>query len=274
MIKITGLKHIYEDGNGEKMVALNGIDLEIPKGQFVAIIGANGCGKSTLARHLNALLLPTEGKVFISGMDTTDESKIWDIRQKAGMVFQNPDNQIVAAVVEEDVAFGPENIGVPSTEICHRVANALDLVGMTEYAKYAPHRLSGGQKQRVAIAGILALEPECLILDEPTAMLDPGGRDDVLRIVKTLNKKKKLTIVYITHFMSEAMEADRVIVMNKGKIVSDGTPSEIFSQVKFLQKLNLDAPLAAKVAFQLQKSCPQLSEKIITDNDLAEALCQ
>ena len=274
MIKIENLKHYYTDSDGNQVKALDGVDLTIEQGEFVAIIGANGSGKSTLARHLNCLLLPTEGRVEVSGLDTMDEEKMWDIRQQVGMVFQNPDNQIVAAVVEEDVAFGPENIGVPGPKIAPRVAKALAAVGMTEYAKHAPHRLSGGQKQRVAIAGIMALEPKCIVLDEPTAMLDPQGRKEIVSTVQKLNQEKNITIVYITHYMVEALAADRVVVMEKGHIRFMGTPKEVFSRVDELEKLGLEAPLAAKVASELRKSGIKLPAGIITDEELAQALCQ
>ena len=274
MIKIENLKHYYTDSDGNEVKALDGVNLSIEQGEFVAIIGANGSGKSTLARHLNCLLLPTDGRVEVSGLDTMEEKNMWDIRQQVGMVFQNPDNQIVAAVVEEDVAFGPENIGVPGPEIGPRVAKALAAVGMTEYAKHAPHRLSGGQKQRVAIAGIMALEPKCIVLDEPTAMLDPQGRKEIVSTVQKLNKEKQITIVYITHYMVEALAADRVVVMEKGHIRFMGTPREVFSRVDELEALGLEAPLAAKVANELRKSGVKLPNGIITDEELAQALCQ
>lgn len=274
MIKIENLKHYYTDADGNQVKALDGVSLDIKAGEFVAIIGANGSGKSTLARHLNALLLPTEGKVSVGGLDTLDADRLWDIRQQVGMVFQNPDNQIVAAIVEEDVAFGPENIGVPSAEIRPRVVKALAAVGMTDYAKHAPHLLSGGQKQRVAIAGIMALEPKCIVLDEPTAMLDPHGRKEIVSTVRSLNKDKGITIVYITHYMTEALAADRIVVMEKGHICFAGTPREVFSRVDELERLGLEAPLAAKVASELRKSGVKLPADIITDEELAEALCR
>lgn len=275
MIRIEKLTHNYIDNDGKEVVALKGVDLEIKKGEFVAIIGANGCGKSTLARHLNGLLLPTSGKVWVEDMDTTDENNTWKIRQKVGMVFQNPDNQIVAAVVEEDVAFGPENVGVPSAEICDRVTNALQAVGMLEYAKHAPHRLSGGQKQRVAIAGILALEPEYIIFDEPTAMLDPEGRREVLATVQKLNKEKGITVIYITHYMNEALAADRVVVMDKGSLAFQGTPVEVFSQPERLEKLALEAPLAVRLAAKLRsQGIKSIDPKIISNQELADNLCR
>lgn len=274
MISVQELKHIYTDADGNEVSALNGINLDIPAGEFIAIIGANGSGKSTLARHLNALLLPTSGKCIVDGLDTTEEKNLWDIRQHVGMVFQNPDNQIVAAIVEEDVAFGPENIGVPGPEIRERVDRALAAVGMSDYAKHAPHLLSGGQKQRIAIAGVLALEPRVIVLDEPTAMLDPQGRQEIVRTVKKLNKEKGITIVYITHYMTEALEADRVVVMEKGHIRFSGTPHEVFSRVDELEKVGLEAPLAAKIASELRKSGIKLPKEIITDEELADVLCR
>lgn len=274
MIKIEDLKHYYTDADGNTVKALDGVSLDIEQGEFVAVIGANGSGKSTMARHLNALLLPTEGKVLVGGLDTCDEDKLWDIRQQVGMVFQNPDNQIVAAIVEEDVAFGPENIGVPQEEIRPRVEKALAAVGMSDYAKHAPHLLSGGQKQRVAIAGIMALEPRCIVLDEPTAMLDPQGRKEIVATVSKLNKEKNITIVYITHYMTESLAADRVVVMEKGHIRFMGTPKEVFSRVDELEQLGLEAPLAAKAASELRKSGVKLPKDIITDEELAQALCQ
>lgn len=274
VISVQELKHIYTDADGNEVSALNGINLDIPAGEFIAIIGANGSGKSTLARHLNALLLPTAGKCIVDGLDTTDEKNLWDIRQHVGMVFQNPDNQIVAAIVEEDVAFGPENVGIPGAEIRGRVECALAAVGMYDYARHAPHLLSGGQKQRIAIAGVLALEPKVIVLDEPTAMLDPQGRQEIVRTVKQLNKEKGITIVYITHYMTEALEADRVVVMEKGHIRFSGTPHEVFSRVDELEKVGLEAPLAAKIASELRKSGIKLPKEIITDEELAEVLCR
>ena len=253
LIEIKNLKHSYIDTDGNEIHALNGVSLDIYKGEFLAVIGANGSGKSTLARHLNALLLPTEGKCIVAGMDTADDKNLWNIRQHVGMVFQNPDNQIVAAIVEEDVAFGPENIGVPPAEIRTRVDNALAAVGMTEYAKHAPHLLSGGQKQRVAIAGVLALEPDCIVLDEPTAMLDPRGRIEIVNTVKKLNREKNITVVYITHYMEEVVDADKIFVMDHGKVVMEGTPKEIYSRVDELKSYRRDVPQVTILADELRK---------------------
>ena len=274
LIEIKNLKHSYIDTDGNEIHALNGVSLNIYKGEFIAVIGANGSGKSTLARHLNALLLPTEGKCVVAGMDTADDKNLWNIRQHVGMVFQNPDNQIVAAIVEEDVAFGPENIGVPPAEIRTRVDNALAAVGMTEYAKHAPHLLSGGQKQRVAIAGVLALEPDCIVLDEPTAMLDPRGRIEIVNTVKKLNREKNITVVYITHYMEEAMQADRIIAMEHGVIKMQGKPEEIFTKVKELHALGLETPLAAQTAFDLRQKGIKLADGIISNEELTEELCR
>ena len=274
LIEIKNLKHSYIDTDGNEIHALNGVSLDIYKGEFLAVIGANGSGKSTLARHLNALLLPTEGKCIVAGMDTADDKNLWNIRQHVGMVFQNPDNQIVAAIVEEDVAFGPENIGVPPAEIRTRVDNALAAVGMTEYAKHAPHLLSGGQKQRVAIAGVLALEPDCIVLDEPTAMLDPRGRIEIVNTVKKLNREKNITVVYITHYMEEAMQADRIIAMEHGVIKMQGRPEEIFTKVKELHALGLETPLASQAAFDLRQKGIKLADGIISNEELTEELCQ
>ena len=272
VIETKGLKHVYIDADNNQVTALDGIDMQIQPGEFVAVIGANGSGKSTLARHFNALLLPTEGSVKVHGLDTLDENNLWQIRQDTGMVFQNPDNQIVAAIVEEDVAFGPENIGVPTEELKQRVEESLRAVDMLDYREHAPHLLSGGQKQRVAIAGTLAMGSDCIVLDEPTAMLDPKGRKEILNIMLKLNREQHITVVYITHFMTEAMQADRVVVMDEGKIKFLGTPQEVFSRVDELEKLGLEAPLAAKIAFELRKSGVKLPQGIITNEELAEAL--
>jgi len=274
LIKVENLQYIYNENMANEFVALHDINLTIHEGEFVAIIGTNGSGKSTLAKHFNALLLPTGGSCKIDGIETNSIDKLWAIRQKVGMVFQNPDNQIVATLVEEDIAFGPENLGVPSDEIKTRVDQALKAVGMEEYRKHAPHLLSGGQKQRVAIAGALAMQTKCLVLDEPTAMLDPQGRLEVLETVKNLHKELGITIVYITHFMEEAVEADRVVVMKNGSVLDQGTPRAIFTQVKKLKELGLDVPLAAQVAYQLRNAGIKLPADIITDEELAVALCQ
>jgi energy-coupling factor transport system ATP-binding protein len=273
-IKIENMRHVFKVPEGESFVALDGINLTINKGEFVAVIGTNGSGKSTLAKHRNALMIPTEGSCTVAGMDTADDRHVWEIRQKVGMVFQNPDNQIVAAVVEEDVAFGPENMGVAPAEIKRRVDDALAMVGMLAYRNHAPHLLSGGQKQRVAIAGVLALNSECLVFDEPTAMLDPQGRQEVLATVERLHREAGKTIVYITHFMEEAAAADRVIVMEKGRIVLSGTPAEIFSQVDKIKSIGLDVPLAADVAFRLRQRGLNLPDDIISEQELAVVLCR
>lgn len=231
--------------------AVDGVSLDIKKGEFVALLGHNGCGKSTIAKHLNAMLLPDSGRVLIDGDDTSDEEKTYDIRKKVGLVLQNPDNQLVASIVEEDVAFGPENLGIPPQEIRERVDYALKAVGMYDYRDHAPYKLSGGQKQRVAIAGILAMLPECIVLDEPTAMLDPNGRDEVLSTLLKLNKEKNITVVLITHYMDEAVLADRVVVMDSGKILTQGTPDQVFSQVELLKKHRLDVPQSTELANKL-----------------------
>lgn len=274
IIQTKDLCHLYPNGDGELIRALDKINLTIRRGEFVAIIGTNGSGKSTLAKHFNALLAPTAGQCFVDGLSVKEEENVWPIRQKVGMVFQNPDNQIVAALVEEDVAFGPENLGVPPDEIRQRVDEALAAVDMSEFRFHGPHLLSGGQKQRIAIAGVLAIRPDCLVLDEPTAMLDPRGRREVLSTVTRLNKEQGMTIVYITHFMEEAVAADRVVVMEKGRIIRQGTPKEIFSQVKEIIALGLEVPLAAEVAWHLRKQGLPLPADIITDEELAQALCQ
>lgn len=272
MIEVNHLSHLYVDENGNDLRALDDVNLTIQRGEFVAIIGTNGSGKSTLAKHFNVLLQPTEGNVTVCGFDTLDDEHIWNIRQHVGMVFQNPDNQIVAAVVEEDVAFGPENLGVPSAEIRKRVDEALAAVNMTEYAEHGPHLLSGGQKQRVAIAGVLAMKPDCIVLDEPTAMLDPKGRLEVLETIHRLNKEEGITIVIITHFMEEAVTADRVVVMKNGVKLQEGTPREIFTQVDTLKDLGLDVPVAAEVASKLIQKGVDIPNDIITNDELGDAL--
>lgn len=273
-ISIENLCHSFKTPEGGEFMALDNINLTIKQGEFVAVIGTNGSGKSTLARHLNALLLPTGGKCRVKGLDTTAAENLWQIRQTVGMVFQNPDNQIVAAIVEEDVAFGPENLGVEQAEICRRVETSLASVGMTEYRYHAPHLLSGGQKQRVAIAGALAMHPECLVLDEPTAMLDPVGREEVLTTVCRLNKEDKITIVYITHFMEEAAAADTVVVVDKGKVAMRGTPDEVFRNAEKLKRMGLDVPLAADLAYRLKNEGLNLPDGIVDEDELAVALCR
>ena len=272
MIEVNHLSHLYVDENGNDVRALDDVSLSIGRGEFVAIIGTNGSGKSTLAKHFNVLLQPTEGIVTVCGFNTLDDEHIWNIRQHVGMVFQNPDNQIVAAVVEEDVAFGPENLGVPSAEIRKRVDDALAAVNMTEYAEHGPHLLSGGQKQRIAIAGVLAMKPDCIVLDEPTAMLDPKGRLEVLETIHRLNKEEGITIVIITHFMEEAVTADRVVVMKNGVKLQEGTPREIFTQVDTLKDLGLDVPVAAEVASKLIQKGVDIPNDIITNDELGDAL--
>lgn len=252
--------------------AIDAVDVEIKKGDFVAILGHNGSGKSTFAKHVNGILLPTEGTIWISEMDTRDESHIWDIRKTAGMVFQNPDNQIIGNIVEEDVGFGPENMGIPTEEIWKRVDESLEAVGVTAYRMKSPNKLSGGQKQRVAIAGVMAMKPECIILDEPTAMLDPNGRKEVIRTVRELNQKEGITVLLITHYMEEVVNADRVIVMDDGKIVMDGTPREIFSEVEQLKSYRLDVPQVTELAYELKKAGVKLPEGILTRKELMEYL--
>lgn len=274
MIQTEHMSHTYQDESGNVVYALDDVSLAIRKGEFVSIIGTNGSGKSTLAKHFNVLLTPSKGAVTVLGMDTKDPKNLWDIRQHVGMVFQNPDNQIVAAVVEEDVAFGPENLGVEPSEIRRRVDEALASVNMTDYALHSPGLLSGGQKQRIAIAGVLAMKPDCIVLDEPTAMLDPVGRKEVLETVHRLNKEEGITIVYITHFMEEAVTSDRVVVMKNGKLLHDGTPREIFSQVPMLKELGLDVPVAAEVAAKLRLDGVSLTNEIITEEELGDQLCQ
>ncbi len=270
--ELDHVTHVYQSGEGEGHEALRGVTLSIGAGEFVAVLGANGSGKSTLARHLNALLLPSEGHCYVRGMDTRDEALRWDIRQEVSMVFQNPDNQLIAAVVADDVAFGPENLGVPPAEIRRRVADALALVGMERYAQAAPHLLSGGQKQRIAIAGAIAMQTHALVLDEPTAMLDPRGRSEVLSAVERLHEEQGMTIVYITHFMEEAIAADRIVLMDAGQVVMDGTPREIFSQPEKVRALGLDVPLAADIAERLRRGGRDLPQDIVTDEELLHCL--
>ena len=278
-IEARKLVHEYirrdEEGNVESIqTALDGIDIDIRPGEFIAILGHNGSGKSTFAKHLNVLLTPTEGTLWVDGKDTADEDLLWEIRKNAGMVFQNPDNQIIASVVEEDVGFGPENIGIPTEEILERVDKSLKSVGMLEYRTHSPNKLSGGQKQRVAIAGVMAMEPKCIILDEPTAMLDPNGRKEVLDAVELLNRKKGVTILLITHYMEEVTRADRVYVMDQGKVVMTGKPREIFSQVEALKGYRLDVPQVTLLAHELRQAGLSIPEGILTRQELVEALCQ
>ena len=273
MIKLDHMSHTYEDENGQTVYALKDISLEIQPGEFVAIIGTNGSGKSTLAKHFNVLLVPTEGTCEVLGMRTDDPANLWKIRQNVGMVFQNPDNQIVAAVVEEDVAFGPENLGVPPEEIRQRVSDALARVRMTAFAEHGPHLLSGGQKQRVAIAGILAMQSRCIVLDEPTAMLDPMGRKEVMDTIRQLNQEG-ITVIIITHFMEEAVQAGRVIVIHHGEIKMDGTPREVFTHVDELLELGLDVPVPAELAARLRRKGIPLEGDIISKEELGDALCQ
>ena len=277
IIKAKDLVHEYirrdEEGNVESIqTALDKVSLDVKKGDFIAVLGHNGSGKSTLAKHINAILEPTEGSLWVDGFDTTDEKNIWDIRQRAGMVFQNPDNQIIASVVEEDVGFGPENIGVPTDEIWQRVEESLKAVGMLKYREHSPNKLSGGQKQRVAIAGVMAMQPECIVLDEPTAMLDPVGRKEVLEAVHALNREKGVTIILITHYMEEVVEADHVYVMDSGKVVMQGTPRSIFSQVERLKEFRLDVPQITLLAYELKKAGLDIPDGILTREELTEAL--
>ena len=273
MLEIKNVCHAYRNENDEELLALDHVTLQIAAGEFVAVIGRTGSGKSTLAKHLNALLIPNEGSCIIDGMDTRNSAHLWDIRQRVGMVFQNPDNQIVASIVEEDVAFGPENLGFPPAEIVRRVEESLRQVGMTEYRLHGPHLLSGGQKQRVAIAGVLAMHPRCLVLDEPTAMLDPVGRAEVLDAVCRLHREEGITVVYITHFMEEAVAAGRVVVMDAGRVILDGLPGDVFQDVDRIRDLGLDVPVSADVAAQLRRRGMNLPGGITTNEGLAKALC-
>ena len=264
-----------EDGNvQETQRAVDGVDIDIKEGQFVAILGHNGSGKSTFAKHINALLLPSDGTILIDGINTSEEPELWKVRQKAGMVFQNPDNQIIGTVVEEDVGFGPENMGVPTEDIWKRVNESLEKTGMTAYRHHSPNKLSGGQKQRVAIAGVMAMRPKCIVLDEPTAMLDPNGRKEVLAAVHQLNKQENVTVVLITHYMEEVIDADHVIVMDGGHVVMEGTPREIFSQVETLKKYRLDVPQVTLLAHELKQSGVDIPDGILTTEELVNALCQ
>ena len=279
LIKTKNLTFEYirrdDEGNVEGITkAVDDVNLDIKQGDFITILGHNGSGKSTLAKHLNAILYPTEGTVWVDGKDTNEDEYLWDIRQTAGMVFQNPDNQIIGQVVEEDVGFGPENMGVATKEIWERVEESLKAVGMYEFRKHSPNKLSGGQKQRVSIAGVIAMHPKCIILDEPTAMLDPKGRKEVIRAVRALNDVEKVTVILITHYMEEAIYSDRIFVMDKGNIVMQGTPKQVFSQVEQLKELRLDVPQATLLAYELQKAGVKLEDGILSKEGLVEALCR
>ncbi len=272
MIQTQDLRFSYTTEEGVAPIILDGVDLEIETGSFVAVLGHNGSGKSTLAKHLNAILLPTGGKVYVDGIDTADEDKLLDIRRTVGTVFQNPDNQIVANVVEEDVAFAPENLGLPPKEIRERVDLALKLVGMSQYTTHAPHLLSGGQKQRIAIAGVLAMRPRCIVLDEPTAMLDPVGRKEVLDVIRDLNTRVGVTVVLITHHMDEAAQADRLVVMSKGRIAADGTPREVFQQVDMLRSIGLTVPEPVALMWELRQAGLDVPLDVLSDEECAQAL--
>lgn len=272
MIKTENLSYTYNAEDGETAFALRDLDLKINKGEFVAVLGHNGCGKSTLSKHFNGLLLPVTGNVYVDGVNTKDEEMLWEIRRRVGMVFQNPDNQIVATVVEEDVAFAPENLGTPSKEIRQRVDEALKLVDMYRFRKHAPHMLSGGQKQRVAIAGAIAMRPDCIVMDEPTAMLDPKGRSEVMDTILKLKNEANMTVVLITHYMEEAAKADRVVVMDKGKVVMDDTPRNVFSEVKKLKELGLDVPQVTELAYSLNRAGIPVKYDVLTVDECADEI--
>ena len=279
MVQTEKLVFEYEKRDEEGNVigtsrAVDEVDLDVKEGQFIAILGHNGSGKSTLAKHINAILVPTEGTMWVNGRNTSQPEELWNVRQSAGMVFQNPDNQIIGQVVEEDVGFGPENMGVPTKEIWERVEESLKAVGMYEYRKHSPNKLSGGQKQRVSIAGVLAMHPKCIVLDEPTAMLDPKGRKEVIRAIRALNQVEEITVILITHYMEEIIHADKVFVMDSGRIVMDGTPREIFSQVEKLKSLRLDVPQATLLGYELQRRGVRLPSGLLTAEELADALGQ
>ncbi|GAB6106889.1 energy-coupling factor transporter ATPase [Fusibacter bizertensis] len=274
MIKTENLFFRYADEKDENKYALKNINLHIKEGEFVVIIGHNGSGKSTLSKLFNGIYNPTSGKIYIDGLDTSDEELIWEIRKRAGMVFQNPDNQLVATIVEEDVAFGPENLGLPSAEIRKRVDEALESVRMSEFKRKPPHHLSGGQKQRVAIAGILAMKPKCIIFDEPTAMLDPSGRKEVIQTIRQLNQEDHMTIIHVTHYMDEAVYADRIIVMDDGQIVLEGTPKEVFSKVEALRDIGLDVPQVTLLSYELNKLGYNVSLENLTVDEMVSNLCQ
>jgi len=275
MVKCENVSFKYRAVEGEEeKYAVNGVSFEVEKGEFLVVLGHNGSGKSTIAKHMNALLIPSDGTVIVDGLDTKDQKNLWEIRSRAGMVFQNPDNQLVATIVEEDVAFGPENLGVEPVEIRKRVDESLKKVGMYEYRRHAPHLLSGGQKQRIAIAGILAMKPKCIIFDEPTAMLDPSGRREVLKNIKEINERYGITIVLITHYMDEAAQADRVIVMDGGKVILEGKPREVFSNVKEMKEIGLDVPQVTELCYELKNSGINIDTNILNVDEMVDALCQ
>jgi energy-coupling factor transport system ATP-binding protein len=274
IVVFNNVKYKYTSVEEKDYLALDGVDISVKQGEFLVVLGHNGSGKSTLAKHINALVIPTEGHVYVEDLDTSNIDNLWEIRKNAGMVFQNPDNQMVATIVEEDVAFGPENIGIEPTEIRKRVDDSLRKVGMSEYSRHSAHLLSGGQKQRIAIAGVLAMKPKCIIFDEPTAMLDPSGRKDVMNTIKELNKKHGITIILITHYMDEAVQGDRVIVMDKGKVLLDDIPRQVFSQVELMNKIGLDVPQVTQLAYELRKSGIDISLEILNVDEMVNALCQ
>lgn len=275
MIRFENMAFKYRSNEEDKeMYAVKGVNLEVKKGEFLVVLGHNGSGKSTIAKHINALLKPSEGKVYVDNLDTSNDENIWDVRSRAGMVFQNPDNQLVATIVEEDVAFGPENLGVEPKEIRRRVDESLEKVGMSEYKRYAPHLLSGGQKQRIAIAGVLAMKPQCIVFDEPTAMLDPSGRKEVMNNIKELHEKYGITIVLITHYMDEAALGDRIVVVDDGKIIMEGTPRNIFSQVEKMKNIGLDVPQVTELAYELANEGIDISTEILNVDEMVSAICQ
>ncbi|WP_026883256.1 energy-coupling factor transporter ATPase [Clostridium akagii] len=275
MVECRNVTYKYENAEENTFsLALDNISIDIKKGEFIVILGRNGSGKSTLAKHINALMVPFSGKVIVDGLDTSDEKNIWNVRNKAGMVFQNPDNQLVATIVEEDVAFGPENLGVEPKEIRTRVDEALKRVGMYKYRKHAPHLLSGGQKQRVAIAGTLAMKPQCIIFDESTAMLDPSGRKEIIKTIKDLNENAKITIVLITHYMEEAIDADRIMVIDNGKIIIEGSPRKVFKEVETMKKIGLDVPQMTELAYELRKEGIDVKDDILSIDEMVNELCQ
>lgn len=275
MVECSNVTYKYENTEENTFdLALDNININIKKGEFLVVLGRNGSGKSTLAKHINALMVPSSGTVMVDGLNTSDEKNLWDVRNKAGMVFQNPDNQLVATIVEEDVAFGPENLGVDPKEIRQRVDESLKRVGMYSYRKHAPHLLSGGQKQRVAIAGTLAMKPECIIFDESTAMLDPSGRKEIIRTIKDLNKNANMTIILITHYMEEAIDADRIVVMDNGKIIIEGSPRIVFKEVETMKKIGLDVPQMTELAYELRAAGINIKEDILSIDEMVKELCQ